>query len=360
MNSMMARTNAQPTLADLIKLQTPGIAKAIGGTTPQERKARAERFARVAVTAIGQNPNLQRCDPKTFLGCLMQCAQLNLEPNTPQGLAYIIPYGTQAQFQIGYKGLIQLMWRSGAVASFNADVVYEAEVLNGTFEYESGMAPVIHHRIDLLHPEYRTGQVVAAYACATLKTGQSVIRVVSHADIEKARSLAGRNSPAWRDHYESMAIKTAIKRLAAWLPQTDVLAQAIAADDGVSVQPEPERAQVNVQPSVDTLNTMLAAAPEAPKPVEALPEQHQPDAVDSDSHAPVEKGEVKPSSKKAAAQPKEPPFEPDSAPAEVPQPKPQATPAPGEKIRCPNSGKMVDDVADCPNCPHRKGCSQWD
>lgn len=329
MNSMMARTNAQPTLADLIKLQTPGIAKAIGGTTPQERKARAERFARVAVTAIGQNPNLQRCDPKTFLGCLMQCAQLNLEPNTPQGLAYIIPYGTQAQFQIGYKGLIQLMWRSGAVASFNADVVYEAEVLNGTFEYESGMAPVIHHRIDLLHPEYRTGQVVAAYACATLKTGQSVIRVVSHADIEKARSLAGRNSPAWRDHYESMAIKTAIKRLAAWLPQTDVLAQAIAADDGVSVQPEPERAQVNVQPSVDTLNTMLAAAPE-PEP--------QP------------------------AQPKEPPFEPDSAPApaEVPQPKPQATPAPGEKIRCPNSGEMVDDVADCPNCPHRQGCPQWD
>ena len=342
MNSMMARTNAQPTLADLIKLQTPGIAKAIGGTTPQERKARAERFARVAVTAIGQNPNLQRCDPKTFLGCLMQCAQLNLEPNTPQGLAYIIPYGTQAQFQIGYKGLIQLMWRSGAVASFNADVVYEAEVLNGTFEYESGMAPVIHHRIDLLHPEYRTGQVVAAYACATLKTGQSVIRVVSHADIEKARSLAGRNSPAWRDHYESMAIKTAIKRLAAWLPQTDVLAQAIAADDGVSVQPEPERAQVNVQPSVDTLNTMLAAAPEAPKPVEAKPEQE-------------------------SAQPKEPPFEPDSAPAEVPQPQPKeppfepdSAPAPGEKIRCPNSGKMVDDVADCPNCPHRKGCPQWD
>lgn len=105
---------------------------------------------------------------------------------------------------------------------------------------------------------------------------------------------------------------------------------------------ERRRHSSSVREVVTRAEAATSAPARTPEPEEALPEQHQPDAVDSDSHAPVEKGEVKPSSKKAAAKPE-------------PQPAPT-----GEKIKCPDSGKLVDDVADCPNCPRRQGCPQWD
>lgn len=111
-------------------------------------------------------------------------------------------------------------------------------------------------------------------------------------------------------------------------------------------QDRQNRHSSSVREVVTRAEAATSAPARTPEPEEALPEQHQPDAVVSDSHAP-EKEEAKPSSKKAAAKP-------ESQPAQA---KTQGT---GEKIKCPDSGKMVDDVADCPNCPHRQGCPQWD
>lgn len=56
---------------------------------------------------------------------MMQAAQLGVEPNTPIGQAYLIPYGNQVQFQLGYKGLIDLAYRSGEVQSIQAHEVHE-------------------------------------------------------------------------------------------------------------------------------------------------------------------------------------------------------------------------------------------
>jgi len=109
---------------------------------------------------------------------------------------------------------------------------------------------------------------------------------------------------------------------------------------------ERRRHSSSVREVVTRAEAATSTPARAPEPEEALPEQRKPDAVVSDSHAPAEKEEVKPSAPKAAAKPE-------------PQPA-QAKKGPGEKIKCPDTGKMVDDVADCPNCPHRKGCPQWD
>ena len=116
-------------LPDLIMRSKPQFALAIGGSTPAQRQERAERFTRICLTAMRQTPKLAQCEPASILGAMMTCAQLNLEPNTPQGLAYLIPYGRECQFQVGYKGLMQLMYRSGAIASFNVDVVYRTGAL---------------------------------------------------------------------------------------------------------------------------------------------------------------------------------------------------------------------------------------
>lgn len=252
------------------------FARAIGGATPQEQQKRAERFARVCVTAFRQSPKLQQCTAGSILGAMMVCAQLDLEPNTPSGLAYLIPYGRECQFQVGYKGLLQLMYRSGAIASFNADVVYRGELERGLFRYTSGIHPNIEHEIDLLDNSARSGDpkdIVAAYAAVTLKSGEPVMRLVTKKEIDQARAQGGRNSPAWRDHYAAMAIKTAIKRLAQWLPQTKMDEAFAAEDKYIEAEAKPtETPQVGM--SLETMNAMMQAgqgvAVEAPQEAPAV------------------------------------------------------------------------------------------
>ena len=88
-----------------------------------------ERFTRIVLSAISVNPKLGQCTPQSFLGAMMTSAQLGLEVNTPLGQAYVLPYNNkgkmEAQFQLGYKGLIDLAYRSGEVEVIQAHVVYE-------------------------------------------------------------------------------------------------------------------------------------------------------------------------------------------------------------------------------------------
>ena len=85
--------------------------------------------------------------PQSFLGAMMTAAQLGLEPNTPLGQAYLLPYWNskanayECQFQLGYKGLLDLAYRSGEISVIQAHVVYE----NDTFDYSFGLDPQLKH-----------------------------------------------------------------------------------------------------------------------------------------------------------------------------------------------------------------------
>ena len=122
-------------LKGLIKAMEPEIKKALPSViTP-------ERFTRMVFTALSSTPKLQQCTPQSFLGAMMQAAQLGLEPNTPVGQAYLIPYGNVCQFQLGYKGLLDLAYRSGEIKDIQAHEVHE----NDEFEYELGLEPKLKH-----------------------------------------------------------------------------------------------------------------------------------------------------------------------------------------------------------------------
>ena len=77
---------------------------------------------------------------------MMQAAQLGVEPNTPLGQAYLIPYRNhgqlECQFQLGQKGLIDLAYRSGEITSISAHEVCE----NDDFEYELGLEEKLKHK----------------------------------------------------------------------------------------------------------------------------------------------------------------------------------------------------------------------
>ena len=120
------------------------------------------------------------------------------------------------------------------VQSFNADVVYRKEVEAGMFEYHKGINPTIRHDVNFLNPSLREGEIVAAYAACTLVGGQPLLRVIDAQDVARAKasSASARNgSSPWVTHEASMWMKTAIKRLAAWMPQTEMLALAVDSDD---------------------------------------------------------------------------------------------------------------------------------
>ena len=128
------------TIVDMVRALEPEIRRALPAVlTP-------ERFTRMALSAINNTPELADCTPMSFIAALMNAAQLGLEPNTPLGQAYLIPYRNrgvlECQFQLGYKGLIDLAYRTGQIQVVQAQIVREFDY----FEYQYGLDSRLNHR----------------------------------------------------------------------------------------------------------------------------------------------------------------------------------------------------------------------
>ena len=307
--------NAPVSVENQIQQMRGEFARAIGGATPAVQQERAERFARVCITAFRQNAELQKCSPASILGAMLTCAQLGLEPNTPVGQAYLIPRwnsklrSMECQFQLGYRGVLELLYRSGAIASFNADVVYRGELERGLFRYTSGIHPNIEHTIDLLDNSARTGNpadIVAAYACVTLKSGEPVMRLVTRKEIDAAMAVSGGKSgpsAVWKSHYPAMAIKTAIHRLSKWLPSSKIDEAFEAEARYIEAEAKPAE-PVQAGLSLEAMNAMMQAgqgvvaeAPEAPAVEQAVIEPEpapQPEPVQAPAPEPAPAQEERP------------------------------------------------------------------
>lgn len=195
-----------------------------------------ERFMRIAMTAVTQNPQLGECTPGSFIGALLTAAQLGLEPNTPLGQAYLIPYwnsknkSLDCQFQLGYRGMIQLAHRSGELQNVEAHIVYE----NDEFEYELGLNPKLRHRPAMIN----RGEIAWVYAVYRLTSGGFGFEVMSVEDVNKHRDkfskAAGKGFSPWATAWEEMAKKTVIKKALKYAPlQVDFVRDM--SNDGVTL-----------------------------------------------------------------------------------------------------------------------------
>lgn len=192
-----------------------------------------ERFTRMVLSAISTNPKLGSCTPSSFLGAMMSAAQLGLEPNTPLGQAYILPYsnkGTlEAQFQLGYKGLIDLAYRSGEVELVQAHIVYE----NDTFECEFGLEAKLKH----VPAESNRGKAVKVYAMFKTKSGGYGFDVMSMDDVRThaqkySKAYSSSFSP-WATNFEEMAKKTVLKRCLKYAPLKSDFVKAVVQDGSI-------------------------------------------------------------------------------------------------------------------------------
>ncbi len=192
-----------------------------------------ERFTRMVLSAISTNPKLGSCTPSSFLGAMMSAAQLGLEPNTPLGQAYILPYQNkdtlEAQFQLGYKGLIDLAYRSGEVEVVQAHIVYA----NDKFECEFGLEPKLTH----IPADTDRGEPVKVYAMFKTKSGGYGFEVMSMSDVrihaEKySKAYASSFSP-WSTNFEEMAKKTVLKKALKYAPLKSDFVRGVVQDGSI-------------------------------------------------------------------------------------------------------------------------------
>lgn len=235
-------------------LADPRTKRAIMETAPKHLTP--DRLLRVITNAMRKTPKLAQCTPMSLLGALITCSTLGLEPNTPLGHAYLIPFdkrgknpdtgrwevlGTDVNLIIGYQGLIDLTRRTGNLVAIHADVVYEGD----DFSFEYGSNQHLRH----VPRGMREGRKsLYAYAHAKLSDGEAFevlpySEVLSIRDRTEAYQSAMRakadtktRSDYWKDtpwiKYEhEMACKTLVRRLAKWLPKSVEFANALAVDD---------------------------------------------------------------------------------------------------------------------------------
>lgn len=209
----------------------------------------AERMLKLALGALRTTPKLAGASLSSLLGSVVTCAQLGLEPNTPLGHAYLLPFEkrekrgeqwvtveTQVTVIIGYKGMLDLARRSGQIVSIAAHEVCE----NDEFRFAYGLDEELVHRPSLTD----RGSVIGFYAVAKLMGGGYSFEFMSTDEVNHIRDKAAEKNRAkkdkngrpvisgpWADNYVEMGRKTALRRLFKYLPiSIESLAFATAID----------------------------------------------------------------------------------------------------------------------------------
>lgn len=262
------RPDGELSIFDLLQRQRRQIEAAV------PRHVSADRLARVALTAIRQTPKLADCAAPSLIGAVMLSAQLGLEIGAPLGQAYLVPFGHECQFILGYKGVIDLAYRSGRMRDIQAREVRDRD----TFRVVYGLHPVLEHTPTLRDP----GEVVAYWGLANFTEGGHHAHVSSLDEIaeHRERSRAAHAGP-WITDPVAMSKKTVIRIMQPFLPMSAELIDQLATDEMVVHDlPTDYRDVIDTSPVIapppepETLN-----APDPPKRKRGRPRK----TVDADA-----------------------------------------------------------------------------
>jgi len=262
------RKNTDPdprTVEGIFGANQAAMARALTGhMTPK-------RMLSLTLTELRRNTSLQKCTPQSVFAAVLQAGQLGLEPSGALGHAYLVPYKTECQLIIGYRGMIELAMRSGKVKRVMARCVYSED----HFEVHLGTEERIEH-VPMMDGD--RGELIATYAVAEMKDGTMQFDVLTRETIEAHRNRSkAKNAGPWVTDYEEMARKTSVRALAKYLPSniisTEMAEQVEAVEHGITIDVVPEAPEV----------------PEAPKPIPAPPPKAvQPPPAPEPSPPPVE------------------------------------------------------------------------
>lgn len=172
----------------------------------------ASSFISSILTIVRSNSRLQDCSPNSILSAAGIAAALKLPINPGLGFAFIVPYKNQAQFQLGYKGFIQLAMRSGQYRTLNSAAVREGQIED--IDFVTG---------EIIRGEKISDEIVGYCAYMELLNGfnkalyMSIEELQAHAE-KYSQSFAydmksGKKSSVWSTNFDAMAKKTVLKKL---------------------------------------------------------------------------------------------------------------------------------------------------
>lgn len=255
--------NAKPKFSVVIQSDTY---KNIINNTLGDPKV-AQQFIADITSVVSINPALQECDPATILGAGFQAQTLKLPLNPSLGYAYVVPYGGKAQFQVGYKGLVQLAIRSGQYLDIDVFTIKEGE-------YKGRDKITGKPKFEFIEDDEvaETKKVIGYMATFTLLNGfskqlyWSKEKATKHAKQYSKSFGTGRATDLWTNQFDLMAQKTVLKQLlnkygllSVELQRAIELDQAVVDDKGnkeyvdntdfVETQENHDTGEIKVEPS---------------------------------------------------------------------------------------------------------------
>ena len=235
----------------------------------------AGAFVTSLLSLVKSTPQLAAADPKTILSAAMTAATLKLPISPNLGFAYIIPYGKEAQFQMGYKGYIQLAMRTGQYKTINAAVVYEGQIED--IDFVTG---------EIIRGKKKSDKVVGYVAYFELINGFSkTIYMTTEDMLRHAQTFSksfSRSSSVWKTNFDAMGLKTVIKQLISKygimsIDMQSELATAISSDgdydraETQNVTPlEQAAAEQTIDAEADVVDAQVEGEPEPPAEAEPV------------------------------------------------------------------------------------------
>lgn len=231
---------------------------------------KANGFVASMLSVVGNNNLLSKASFDTVYTSAMKAATLDLPIEPSLGFAYIVPYKGAAQFQIGYKGLIQLAQRSGQIQKLNAGEIYESQ-------FKSYNPLTEDLEVDAFAMPEKGDKVVGYFAYMRLVNGfektvfWSKERVEEHGK-KYSQSYGSKFSP-WKTDFDAMARKTVLKQmLSTYAPLSVEMQDAIVADNADStVNAEPKDVTPEKEAEADIMDFIGDGEPRDVTPADEVP-----------------------------------------------------------------------------------------
>lgn len=237
-------------------LSDPGAVTQFARMLPQHMTA--ERFTRIGLSVIRNNPSLMGADPLSLIGALMKCAQMGLEPGIGDHV-YLITYGQEVTVQTGWRGELELAQRSGKLKYVTVQEVRE----NDTFSYEYGTDQHLTHKPAMKE----RGEVICYYAYLAYVDGGDHFEVMSVEDVTAHKlKYVKKETPAWKTAFDSMAKKTVLRKALNYSPKSIELIREAQQMEGSTVRVSKQLDSLEYQP-LDEEDFVADEAPQVLKNV---------------------------------------------------------------------------------------------
>ena len=190
------------------------------------------QFKNIVINEVKKSPQMQQAflnNPKSLFASILLCAELGLNPSADVGEFYFLPFGSKITPILGYKGIINLILRSGEVSKLWSEIVYQED----DFEYELGIEPKLIHKPN---HERTNKKIKYVYAVAKLTNGETMFKVMSEKEIMEIVGMSKYPNQLYgskKDPQGWMYKKTVIKQLSKTLPKDYYGKRGLSADDKV-------------------------------------------------------------------------------------------------------------------------------